>query len=207
MSGSRNCKTLLRTLLILLTLGGAADAMALLIVPNTLNGNEVFAGLASDPNATSFAVRFHTLQSLQFDVLVESNDDPFSPIALTGLIENLTVVPWSGLTMTLGGGATLTAIGDATPTALVNAFSRGTVAEFSFAPSFAANAAGLFGGTNPWLINTHGARTFSISFAPTASPSAASVPEPATLALLVIAFAGFFGTQRYREAAQARDAR
>jgi hypothetical protein len=123
-----------------------ADAVALLILPAALNGNEVLPGSTSGANEMSLIARFHPLQ---FDVLVESNDDPFSPIALTGLIEKLTVVPWTGLTMTRGGDATLTGIGDAMSTTLVYAFSRSTVAEFSFGPSFAANASGLMGGSMP----------------------------------------------------------
>jgi hypothetical protein len=134
MPGSRTCKSPIRTPLILLTLGGAADAVALLILPAALNGNEVLPGSTSGANEMSFIARFHPLQ---FDVLVESNDDPFSPIALTGL------------PMTRGGDAPPTGIGDAMSTTLVYAFSRSTVAEFSFGPSFAANASGLMGGSMP----------------------------------------------------------
>lgn len=195
MSGRRNCKSLLRTALILLTLGGAADVMALLITPTALNGNEVVPGVAAGANELSFIARFHTLQSLKFDVLMESSDDPFSPIALTGLLENLTVAPWTAMTMTLGGGATLTAIGDAPPTALVTAFSRGTVADFAFDPVFTAQSSGAIGGTVPWFINTHGARLFSINITPTFDPSGASIPEPATSAPVLVALAGLFGSR------------
>ncbi len=202
MSGRRNCKSLLRTALILFTLGAAADVMALLITPTALNGNEVVPGVASGANELSFIARFHSLQSLQFDGLMESNDDPFSPIALTGLIENLTVVPWTGMTMTLGGGATLTAIGDAMPTALVTAFQRGTLADIAFEPVFTAPSSGAIGGTAPWFINTHGARLFSINISPTSAPSGASIPEPATFALVLVALAGLFGSRPYTAARQ-----
>ena len=207
MSRNRTCKSVIRTALLVLALIGATDATALLITSATLNGNDVVAAPAAGPNELMFTARFHTLQSLQFDVLIESSDDPFSPIALTGLIENLTVEPWSGLDMSLGGGATLTAIGDVTPSSLVTAFPRGTVADFAFDPLFAVNMSGAIGGAVPWLINTHGARLFTISLTPSAPPAAASVPEPATFALVLIAFTGLFAIRRYRKPVDVRDAR
>lgn len=206
MSRKRTCKSVIHTTLLLLSLTGATDAMALLITSSTLNGNEVVAAPAG-PNELVFTARFHNLQSVQFDVLIESGDDPFSPIALTGLLENLTVEPWSGLELSLGGGATLTAIGDVTPSSLVTAFPRGTVADFAFDPLFAVNTSGAIGGAIPWLVNTHGARLFSITLSPSAPPVAAGVPEPATVALVLIAFAGLFTARRYRKPAPARDAR
>lgn len=206
MSRNRKCNSITQTALLLFALMAATDAPALLITSTTLNGNEVLAAPASGPNAFGFSARFHNLQSLQFDVLLESNDDPFSPIALTGLIENLTVMPWSGLNMTLGGGATLTVIGDVTPAALVTAFSRGSVADFAFDPLFAANSSGAVGGATPWLINTHGARLFSITLTPSTPPEGGSVPEPATFALVLMAFAGWSVARRNRTASYVRDA-
>ncbi len=198
MSRNRTCKSIIRAALFSIALLGAADATALLITSATLNGNEVVAAPGAGPNAFNFSASFNTLQSLQFDVLMESNDDPFSPIALTGLIKNLTVVPWSALNITLGGGATLTVIGDVTPASLVTAFPRGNVADFAFDSLLAATTSGAVGTTTPWLINTHGARLFSISLSPSAPPAAASVPEPATYALVLVAFAGLFAARRRR---------
>ena len=83
MSRNRTCKSVIRTALLVLALIGATDATALLITSATLNGNDVVAAPAAGPNELMFTARFHTLQSLQFDVLIESSDDPFSPIALT----------------------------------------------------------------------------------------------------------------------------
>lgn len=206
MSRNRTRQSIIQTALLLFALVAATDASALLITSTTLNGNEVLAAPASGPNEFGFTARFHNLQSLQFDVLLGSSDDPFSPIALTGLIENLTVMPWSGLNMTLGGGATLTVIGDVTPAALVTAFPRGTVADFAFDPLFAANTSGAVGGATPWLINTHGARLFSITLTPGAPPDGASVPEPATFALVLIAFAALSMRHRNRKVGTVRDA-
>ena len=78
---------------------------------------------------------------------------------------------------------------------------------FAFDPLFAVNTSGAIGGAIPWLVNTHGARLFSITLSPSAPPVAAGVPEPATVALVLIAFAGLFTARRYRKPAPARDAR
>lgn len=206
MSRNRTSKSIIRYALLLFALVGATDASALLITSATLNGNAVTASPAAGPNALAFTAQFHNLQSLQFDVLIESNDDPFSPIALTGLIENLTVLPWSGFNMTLGGGATLTVIGDVTPAALATAFPRGNTADFAFDPLFAVNTSGAVGASTPWLINTHGARLFSISLTPRGAPDAASVPEPASVALMIIAFAAVSLARRHREPGRMRRA-
>jgi len=179
-------RSIMRLILILLSAGVMSNVPALLIVPTALNGNHLTPSLAAAPNELGFAVRFEQLTELRFDVLIESHDDPFTPIAVMGLIENLTVHPWGALTMSLGGGATLTEIGNPIPQSLVTAFSRDTVAGFSFDPPFAPNAAGVFGDSVPWLINTHGARTFSIGLRPSLPPEAATVPEPATAALFIL---------------------
>jgi hypothetical protein len=158
-----------------------------LINATTLNGNTFIQRDSPGMNEMDFYLGFNNLNPVSLSVLLEADDDPFSPIPTSAIFNNLTAVSWPGFSIRLTGGATFIAIGDADPTVNVSASARATSAEITFDPLWGAGGSLLIGGTLPWMIHNHGNSAFGIDFMLTpAQAAAARVPEPGTWALLVV---------------------
>lgn len=178
------CMQVAATIVLMVAVSSAHAVM--ISNPVVIGGNTVTQVMPiSGPNALQFYATFEESSAISFTVNLDSSDDPFAPIAITGLFVNSADEPWSAITMSFGG-ATINTIGDAHPGGTLNANVRGTVAELLLDAPLLANTRGAFGENTPWLVNTHGAMSFTITLAPS-TVMAAQVPEPSTWALMITA--------------------